>query len=291
MLYWVIFTGISVETGWSDEVVKKRTAEIDAVAKKHGFADVFNFRLPTTRLDTLPLSDLIEKMTDVYKKLNPEIIYMPFAHDVHTDHQLVAKALQSTFKWFRYPHIKKVLMYETPSETEFNFIEDRTFCPNVFVDISSYLDNKVETMKIFNGEMGEFPVALDRDQDLVAVLLGHDCCEAFADLAVVDDAALGDVDGGDAGRHEGDHPTRSCCVHHYSFVIDSFGMQLSVRKFPAAAIRSGCNHLAKRKLLCMVDSQSHPCCEASTARSVRLREPRRKDCHWGSSRATRAVSS
>ena len=27
----------------------------------------------------------------------------------------------------------------------------------MFVDISSYLDNKVETMKIFSGEMGEFP--------------------------------------------------------------------------------------------------------------------------------------
>ena len=48
-------------------------------------------------------------------------------------------------------------MYETPSETEFNFVENRIFSPNVFVNISQYIDNKIETMKIYDGEMGEFP--------------------------------------------------------------------------------------------------------------------------------------
>jgi len=89
--------------------------------------------------------------------VEPDIIYMPFAYDVHTDHQIIAKALQSTLKWFRYPHIKKVYMYETPSESEFNFVESRTFRPNVFVNISQYIDNKIETMNIYEGEMGVFP--------------------------------------------------------------------------------------------------------------------------------------
>ena len=156
-LYWVIVTCISEDMGWPEAAVKKRDAEIDSVAKKYGFSDVFNFRLPTTKLDTLPIFNLIEKITDVYKKVEPDIIYMPFAHDLHTDHQSIAKAMQSTFKWFRYPHIKKVLMYETPSETEFNFIEKNIFNPNVFVNISDNLDYKIETMKIYESEMGDFP--------------------------------------------------------------------------------------------------------------------------------------
>ena len=156
-IYWLIITGISQEGGWQEKVVNKRDNEIDAVAEKYGFSDVFNLRLPTTKMDTLPVSDLIEKISNVYKKVEPDIIYMPFPNDVHTDHQLIAKALQSTFKWFRFPHIKKVYMYETPSETEFNFVENRVFSPNVFVKISQYIDNKIETMKIYDGEMGEFP--------------------------------------------------------------------------------------------------------------------------------------
>ena len=82
---------------------------------------------------------------------------MPFAYDVHTDHQVIAKAVASTLKWFRYPYIKKVMMYETPSETEFNFTEDRAFRPNVFVDISQHLDDKIDAMRMYHSEMGEFP--------------------------------------------------------------------------------------------------------------------------------------
>jgi LmbE family N-acetylglucosaminyl deacetylase len=156
-IYWLIVTGISEDTGWANDAVIKRDNEIISVSKKYGFSDVFNLRLPTTKIDTLPLSDLIGKITDVYKNIKPDVIYMPFAYDVHTDHQIIAKALQSTFKWFRYPHIKKVYMYETLSETEFNFVENRVFRPNVFINISQYLGNKIETMKIYDGEMGDFP--------------------------------------------------------------------------------------------------------------------------------------
>ena len=156
-IYWLIVTGISEDAGWSNDTVEKRDNEIDAVAEKYGFSDVFNLRLPTTKMDTLPVSDLIGEISNVYKKVEPDIIYMPFPYDVHTDHQIIAKALQSTLKWFRYPHIKKVYMYETPSETEFNFVENRLFRPNVFVNISLYLDDKIEVMKTYAGEMGEFP--------------------------------------------------------------------------------------------------------------------------------------
>ena len=183
-IYWLIVTGISEDTSWSNDVVTKRDNEIDAVAKKYGFSDVFNFRLPTTKLDTLPLSDLIEKITEVYKKTAPDIIYMPYAYDVHTDHQVIAKALQSTFKWFRYPHIQKVFMYETPSETEFNFTRKKTFNPNVFINISDYLDDKIETMKIYAGEMGDFPFPRSEKtlRSLVALRgsqSGFEAAEAF----------------------------------------------------------------------------------------------------------------
>ena len=156
-IYWLIVTGISEDTGWANDAVIKRDNEIISVSKKYGFSDVFNLRLPTTKIDTLPLSDLIGKITNVYNNIKPDVIYMPFAYDVHTDHQIIAKALQSTFKWFRYPHIKNIYMYETPSETEFNFVENRVFRPNVFINISQYLGNKIETMKIYDGEMGDFP--------------------------------------------------------------------------------------------------------------------------------------
>lgn len=156
-LYWCIVTTISKNLGWSQEAIKKRKNEIQLIGKKYNFTDVFNFKLPTTKIDTLPISQLVQNISDVYGKIEPEIIYMPFINDIHTDHQIIAKALQSTIKWFRHSYIKKVLMYETLSETENNFFQEKSFKPNVFVDISQYLDEKVEAMKIYESEIGHFP--------------------------------------------------------------------------------------------------------------------------------------
>jgi len=156
-LYWCIVTTISKNLGWSQEAIKKRKNEIQLIGKKYNFTDVFNFKLPTTKIDTLPISQLVQNISDVYRKIEPEIIYMPFINDIHTDHQIIAKALQSTIKWFRHSYIKKVLMYETLSETENNFFQEKSFKPNVFVDISQYLDEKVEAMKIYEDEIGHFP--------------------------------------------------------------------------------------------------------------------------------------
>jgi LmbE family N-acetylglucosaminyl deacetylase len=70
-IYWLIVTGISEDAGWSNETVKKRDNEIDIVAEKYGFSNVFNLRLPTTKIDTLPVSNLIEEISNVYKKVEP----------------------------------------------------------------------------------------------------------------------------------------------------------------------------------------------------------------------------
>ena len=48
-------------------------------------------------------------------------------------------------------------MYEVLSETDFNFVENRVFKPNVFIDISSFLEKKIEIMKIYESELGEHP--------------------------------------------------------------------------------------------------------------------------------------
>ena len=156
-IYWGIITQVSAGKNWSEKFVHNRNSEIESVQKKYGFSDILNFGLPSIRIDTVPFNHIVEKITNFYNKIEPEILYMPFAYDVHTDHQIIAKVLQSTLKWFRYPHIKKVYMYETPSETEFNFIEKNVFKPNMFVNISDYLNDKIEAMHIYKSEMGDFP--------------------------------------------------------------------------------------------------------------------------------------
>ena len=89
--------------------------------------------------------------------LTLNIIYIPFVGDPHSDHTITANAFNSCIKPFRHPFIKKVLMYETLSETNTNFINQRKFNPNVFIDISKYQTKKISAMQIYKSEIGKHP--------------------------------------------------------------------------------------------------------------------------------------
>jgi len=156
-LGWLIVTGISEEAGWSIETVQRRDEEIDKVVELVGFDSVYNLRLPSAKLDRLPMNDLVEKFSAVFKAFQPVEVLLPCRSDVHTDHRLVFDAGAACTKWFRYPSVKRVLAYETISETEFSLDQDNSFHPNFFFDISEYLERKLEVMAVYKSELSDFP--------------------------------------------------------------------------------------------------------------------------------------
>ena len=159
ILGWVIMTKISEDTGWSKNNVQERENEIEQVRKGFGIQPEHLFQLgfPTTRLDTFPMGELIAKVSEIFQVFQPEEVFIPHKGDVHSDHRITFEAIAACTKWFRYPSVKRVLSYETLSETEFSLNPNHTFCPNVFVDISPYLEQKMELLRIYASELGEFP--------------------------------------------------------------------------------------------------------------------------------------
>ena len=183
LIFWLIMTCIDEVHGWSADQIRVRDKEIEKIADAYGFSEIHTLALPTAQLDTIPLTDIIEKIGSFIKNLEPEILYTPYAQDVHTDHQLTAKAVNACTKWYRYPSIKRVLAYETLSETE-SYISDETFKPNVFVNISKHLELKIEIMSIYASEFGDHP--FPRSEKTIRALaelrgsqVGYIAAEAF----------------------------------------------------------------------------------------------------------------
>ena len=154
---WLIVTSISVESGWELEKVAKRTEEISRVKDLFGFDAVFSLNFPTAQLDSVPISELVEKISGVFKSFEPEEVFLPHPSDVHTDHRVVFDATSSCTKWFRFPSIKRVLAYETLSESDFGLGTNQSFRPNVFVDIEPFLSEKLRAIDIYTSELGTFP--------------------------------------------------------------------------------------------------------------------------------------
>jgi N-acetylglucosamine malate deacetylase 1 len=156
-LAWLIVTSISTTMGWSEEKVARRRQEIKKIAGLFGFAEVFELNFPTARLDQIPVSDLVAGISDAFTRFEPTEVFLPHPSDVHTDHRIVFDAAASCTKWFRYPSVKRVLAYETLSESDFGLVACPRFTPNYFVDIQPFLEEKLQAMSVYESELGDFP--------------------------------------------------------------------------------------------------------------------------------------
>ncbi len=153
-IYWLIVTNISEKYGFKNDVVEKRQKEISEVAKLYEFEKTFKLDFPTTKLDKIPIGEIISSISKVINEVQPHTIYMSNRTDVHTDHQIAFDAAFSCTKNFRYPFIKRILMGETISETEFApALREKAFVPNIYVDITDFFEQKIEILKIFESEI------------------------------------------------------------------------------------------------------------------------------------------
>lgn len=153
-IHWLICT----ETDSSKIFYQTRTQEINTVASRYRFDSIHALKLKTMHVDEYTMSEVILSISHIMNTIKPTIVYLPHKGDPHSDHRKIFEAAYSCTKAFRYPFIKKIYMMETLSETEFSpSTKEDSFIPNVFVDISDHMEEKIEIMKLFVSEMLEHP--------------------------------------------------------------------------------------------------------------------------------------
>lgn len=157
-LFWLITTDVFEEHGFTAERVLSRQKEIQEVAAKLGVEMICKLSYPTMSLSSSSLISMVPEISKFFNEVKPEVIYCLNRSDAHSDHRVTFDAVMACTKSFRYPFIKKVYMYECISETEFApALPEKAFVPNHFVDITAFIDEKVELMKIYESEIDTPP--------------------------------------------------------------------------------------------------------------------------------------
>ena len=157
-VYWLLVTSLSVSSGYSKEAIDIRKLEIDKVDKLYDFKSRFELNHHPADLDSLSLKTLINNLKQVLEKVKPNTIYMPHFGDVHSDHRVICDAVFACTKSFRNEYIKKIIAYETISETEFNMKgRDYAFVPNLWINIEDFIDKKLEIMNTYVSEISNHP--------------------------------------------------------------------------------------------------------------------------------------
>jgi LmbE family N-acetylglucosaminyl deacetylase len=191
-VYWVIATAMKLKDGYDKRAISNRENEIRRVAKTYGFSKIYNLGISTRKVDKYPRKKLTGRISEIMNEVRPDTTYLPFMSDIHSDHRVIFEAAYSCTKIFRFPFIKKILMMEVLSETEFAPpLKDSVFIPNYFVDISNFLGKKLTIMKIYKSELSKhpFPRNLKNIKALAVsrgALAGCKYAEAFMLLKQID---------------------------------------------------------------------------------------------------------
>lgn len=129
-----------------------------------GVKKTFFLDFPTVMLETVDRYIINNAILDVIIETKADTLYIPHYGDMQRDHQIVADACMVAVRP-KYEHkVKTVYGYETMSETAWNAPNvQNEFIPNAYVDVSDYLDGKIESMRYYLSQVGHFPDARSFD--------------------------------------------------------------------------------------------------------------------------------
>jgi len=113
--------------------------------------------LPDNRFDTVPLLDVAKIIEKLLDDLRPEVIFTHHGGDLNIDNVVVHRAVLTAARPMVYDSVKKIRMFEVPSSIDWAFEQFKpVFRPNVFVDISTTLETKLQALEVYEGEVRAF---------------------------------------------------------------------------------------------------------------------------------------
>lgn len=143
---------------YSDEKIENVRREAREAHKILGVKETFFLDYHAPELDTVPLAELSQSISQVIKKLQVDAVYLPHRGDIHQDHTIVFKAGFVASRPVGNYSVKTIYCYETLSETEWAApFGDAAFIPNHFVNIESQMTSKLEALNCFKSQIRPFP--------------------------------------------------------------------------------------------------------------------------------------
>lgn len=119
----------------------------------HGF--------PCCRFDTVPLIEVGKIVEEEIAMFGPDTILTHTDVDTNIDHRITFQACLQATRPGANNTIANVLSFEVQSSTEWRFVDQ--FKPNLFVDISDTVQQKVDAMAAYDTEVKPYPFPRSAD--------------------------------------------------------------------------------------------------------------------------------
>ena len=161
-------------------------AGVLAIVEPYNFEEVISYLIIGKKKAMLFDTGMgLDSISSVIKQYNINILYIPHRGDIHHDHRAVFNASIVAARPVGNYSVKQIYAYETLSETEWAPpFSDDAFIPTYFVNIQDEINDKVNALMCYTGQIKEFPssrsvIALRALAQYRGATVGFSSAEAF----------------------------------------------------------------------------------------------------------------
>src|SRR3989344_6073785 len=122
-----------------------------------GVRNYVRLDLPDNRFDSIPLLEIVKKVSKIVTKIHPHTVFTHHHGDLNIDHRKTFEATITACRPIE-TFVEKILLFETLSSTEMAGPGVKeAFLPNYFINIHRELDKKLAAMAAYESELKTFP--------------------------------------------------------------------------------------------------------------------------------------
>lgn len=149
--------GVSSRQGVDSQELECRLGATEHARQVLGIKTTTFLGLPDNQLDSLPLIEIIRLFEQVIRQINPQTIYTHHYGDLNIDHRIAHQTVMTACRATPESSVKEILTFEVMSSTEWSSVGLAPFLPNLFVDISAYMEIKLQALNAYALEMRSAP--------------------------------------------------------------------------------------------------------------------------------------
>jgi N-acetylglucosamine malate deacetylase 1 len=138
--------------------------------------------LPDNELDLVPFLKIVKEVEKEIEKTKCDTIFTHHHNDLNIDHRFAYEASITAARPLEKSRVKSIISFEAISSSDWR--QPYSFKPNLFIDISKELDQKIKSLQAYKNEIQKFPHPRSKEAIEVSAkrwgsLYGFKAAEAF----------------------------------------------------------------------------------------------------------------
>jgi len=182
--------GVTSRDGVDINEVEDRRAAAENSQNILGVKSATYLGLPDNSLDTIPLLKIVKSLEEIIRNFLPSIIYTHHSEDLNIDHRITYQAVITACRPVPGLSVREIYSFEVISSTDWSASTSRKFNPQLYTNITNYIDIKVRSLEAYRYEMREHPHSRSIEHALAlakhrGLSMGCDYAESFEVIRIL----------------------------------------------------------------------------------------------------------